>query len=280
MSRRGHQRLRSAAAATASAAGEVEVEEYGYGLGPPTGMLVLRYPPQGPVVDFPESRNDFVHQVFWSPDGLLAVRRGVTTDFVGPQHALFVRRGVVSELGALDHQTVLRVCLRQMPKHLDVHAAARYTVTQDAADALLSVVRPGVSQETGLAARSIWLAGLTDAEPVAHRPSTSGPAPVVAAALLRNPADPTSLTAWAARLHVSPKTLQRDFEREYGRSFSAWRTAIRLQASTAMLSRWSVTETAHRVGYSSASAYIAAFTREYGEPPGRHSDRTTRGKAS
>lgn len=265
---------------TASAVGEVEVEEYGYGLGPPTGMLVLRYPPHGPVVDFPESRNDFVHQVFWSPDGLLAVRRGATTDFLGPEHALFVRRGVMSELSALDHQTVLRVCLRQVPRHLDVHAAARYAIDQEAASALLSVVRPGVSEDAGLAARSTLLAGLTDAEPVAHQPSTSGPAPTVAGALLRNPADPTSLATWAARLHVSPKTLQRDFEREYGRSFSSWRTATRLRASTAMLSRWSVTETAHRVGYSSASAYVAAFTREYGEPPGRHSERTMHGRAS
>src|SRR5690606_16734743 len=34
------------------------IEEYGYGLGPPTGMLVLRYPPTDHPPHFPEARDD------------------------------------------------------------------------------------------------------------------------------------------------------------------------------------------------------------------------------
>nr|WP_238154773.1 AraC family transcriptional regulator [Kribbella soli] len=60
----------------------------------------------------------------------------------------------------------------------------------------------------------------------------------VARALTNDPADPTSLDEWAGRLHMSAKTLQRDF----------------------------------RVGYSSASAYIAAFRRTFGRTPGQISD--------
>ncbi|WP_052336570.1 helix-turn-helix transcriptional regulator [Nocardioides alkalitolerans] len=257
---------------TGSAAGEVTVEEYGYGLGPPTGILVLRYPPADTIADFPEGRDDYVHQVLWSPDGVLAVRRGRTARFLGPDQALWVRRGVVFEARALDRQTVLRVCLRQASPELLAVGAGAVTVDPGAAAALLSIARPGVRQEDGLAARQVVLDGLSTrgVDEVDHQALGAGHAREVARGLLADPADATGLEEWAHRLHVSVKTLQRDFHREYGVSFSTWRGRTRLHASVAMLGRLSVTETAHRVGYASVSAYVTAFTRELGETPGQH----------
>jgi AraC-like DNA-binding protein len=100
-----------------------------------------------------------------------------------------------------------------------------------------------------------------------------GLAATVARALLQNPADRTELREWAARLHVSMKTLQRDFVREYGTSYRQWRTELRLRVSRALLETQTVAEVAHRVGYASPSAFIAAFAREYGYTPGRRSAR-------
>jgi AraC-like DNA-binding protein len=100
-----------------------------------------------------------------------------------------------------------------------------------------------------------------------------GYAVTVARALTRDPADPTSLGEWADRLHVSTKTLQRDFEREYGMAYTRWRTVLRLKASRVLLERHPVAEVAHRVGYASPSAFVAAFAREYGCTPGRHATR-------
>jgi AraC-like DNA-binding protein len=100
----------------------------------------------------------------------------------------------------------------------------------------------------------------------ADRPSFAA---TVARALLQDPADRTELREWAARLHVSIKTLQRDFLREYGKSYSRWRTELRLRASRALLETQPVAEVALRVGYASPSAFIAAFAREYGYTPGR-----------
>ncbi|MCD5314270.1 AraC family transcriptional regulator [Kineosporia babensis] len=91
----------------------------------------------------------------------------------------------------------------------------------------------------------------------------------VARSLTQNPGDQTSLEEWARRLHVSVKTLQRDFEREFGISYSQWRTRLRLLASRVLLETTPVTEVAHRVGYASTSAFIVAFTREFGITPGR-----------
>ena len=65
------------------------------------------------------------------------------------------------------------------------------------------------------------------------------------------------------------KTLQRDFTREFGMSYSRWRTRLRLRASLALLETRPVGEVARRVGYASPSAFIAAFAQEYGYTPGR-----------
>jgi AraC-like DNA-binding protein len=100
-----------------------------------------------------------------------------------------------------------------------------------------------------------------------------GFAATVARALSRDPADATELREWAARLHVSVKTLQRDFMREYGKSYTRWRTELRLRASQVLLQTQPVAEVAHRVGYATPSAFIAAFAREYGYTPGRGTPR-------
>ncbi|MGW1989532.1 helix-turn-helix domain-containing protein [Embleya sp. NPDC001921] len=78
-----------------------------------------------------------------------------------------------------------------------------------------------------------------------------------------DPADPTRLDEWAARLHISPKTLQRDFVREFGMSFTRRGTLLRLGVEP-------VSVVARRVGYSSVSAFVLAFAKEYGSPPGRY----------
>jgi AraC-like DNA-binding protein len=110
---------------------------------------------------------------------------------------------------------------------------------------------------------------------VSNTPAAGGFAATVARALLQDPADRTELREWAARLHVSLKTLQRDFVREYGTSYRRWRTELRLRVSRVLLETQPVAEVAHRVGYASPSAFIAAFAREYGYTPGRRSARGT-----
>jgi len=260
-----------AAPATATEAGEAVVEEYPYGLGPPDGILALRYPPVGTITDFPESRNDFVHQLFWSPDGVLAVDRGGATAFAGPEQAVWVKRGAVAEVTALDVQTVVRLCVRRAPAELTGRAATVLALSDAAAAAAARLVQRTTDESTGLEARRELLAELaaSPADPLTYGGAAPGPVRTITRALAIDPADATSLQEWAQRLHVSTKTLQREFDRVHATSFSTWRTRTRLQASRAMLHRWSVAETAHRVGYATASAYVAAFTREYGESPGR-----------
>lgn len=255
-------------------ASEVWVEEFGYGLGPPTGILLLRYPAAQGAIRFPEARDDYVHRLFWSPDAMLAVRRGGATAFTNAGQAFWVRRGSTVEIAACEPQTVYVVCWRQAVPELTALAAGCLRFSARGREIVLALTRPGVAEEVGLALRDEIFECLGEITPLDHETRGNGLARQVAASMIANPADTTELAGWARRLHTSAKTLQRDFNREYGVSWTHWRTRLRLHASLALLDKLAVTEVAHRVGYASPSAYVAAFSREFGETPGALARRT------
>ncbi|WP_262401825.1 helix-turn-helix domain-containing protein [Actinomadura sp. CNU-125] len=72
------------------------------------------------------------------------------------------------------------------------------------------------------------------------------------------------------------KTLQRDFVREFGMPYTQWRTKQRLLAARVLLCFTPVTQVAPLVGYASPSAFITAYTKEYGHTPGRTVPRASR----
>ncbi|GAA0548233.1 helix-turn-helix transcriptional regulator [Actinomadura livida] len=245
-------------------------EEYGYGLGAPDGILVLKYRSSGGLA-FGENREDFLHQLYWSPDGILATLYGSATTFLGPGEAFWVMRAVSHDVRAGDRQTVYRICLREAPAALNGLRAGPATIDAEAARLIETIARRGCDEATALAARRRILSGLgapTAPAPPAHVHGT-GLALSVARALSHDPADPTRLDEWAERLRVSTKTLQRDFVREFGMPYTQWRTRLRLRAARVLLDSHPVTKVAHQVGYASASAFITAFTKEYGQTPGR-----------
>ena len=87
-------------------------------------------------------------------------------------------------------------------------------------------------------------------------------------ALQAAPGDHRPLAYWAAQVHVSERTLARQFVRELGMSFGEWRQRQRFLAALECLdSPRSIQEVAFDMGYSSASAFIAMFQREAGCTP-------------
>jgi AraC-like DNA-binding protein len=86
--------------------------------------------------------------------------------------------------------------------------------------------------------------------------------------MLANPADPETLDALARRDGASRRTLERLFREETGISFGLWRQEARLLGSIRLLAEGrSVTDAALDSGYSSVSAFIAAFRRTFGFTP-------------
>ncbi|WUH97894.1 AraC family transcriptional regulator [Spirillospora sp. NBC_00431] len=245
-------------------------EEFGYGLGDPGGILVLRYRAAGALA-FGESRQDFLHQLYWSPDGPLATLHGPSVRFVGAGEAFWARRAVSHEVRAGDRQTVYRICLREVPPALDGLRAGPVPIDDEAARLIETIARRACAEPAALAARARIMAGIGAPAPFAPRAGSGGTgfALAVARSLSHDPADPTRLDEWADRLRVSVKTLQRDFVREFGMPYTRWRTRLRLRAARVLLDSHPVGTVAHQVGYASPSAFITAFTKEYGHTPGR-----------
>ena len=86
--------------------------------------------------------------------------------------------------------------------------------------------------------------------------------------VLKDPAGPTTLNQLARQCGMSPRTLERLFRAEAGMRFSTWRQKARMLESVRLLVEGeSVTSAALDSGYSSVSAYIAAFKQTFGYTP-------------
>jgi AraC-like DNA-binding protein len=90
-----------------------------------------------------------------------------------------------------------------------------------------------------------------------------------ASGILAMPADDATADDVARRAGLSARTLERLFRAETGMTFGMWRQKARLLESVRVLAeRGSVTDAALEAGYSSVSAYIAAFKQTFGCTPG------------
>lgn len=88
--------------------------------------------------------------------------------------------------------------------------------------------------------------------------------------VLKNPADAATADSVARRCGLSTRTLERVFRAETGMRFGLWRQKARLLESLRVLvERDSVTDAALESGYSSVSAYIAAFKQTFGCTPSK-----------
>jgi AraC-like DNA-binding protein len=91
----------------------------------------------------------------------------------------------------------------------------------------------------------------------------------VAERVLQSPADGVTATALARQCGLSSRTLERLFRAETGMRFGLWRQKAKLLESVRLLVQGgSVTDAALESGYSSVSAYIAAFKQTFGCTPG------------
>jgi AraC-like DNA-binding protein len=90
-----------------------------------------------------------------------------------------------------------------------------------------------------------------------------------ARSVLQNPGSAVSPDRVARASGLGKRTMERLFRAETGVSFGLWRQKARLLDSLRVLAEGApVTRAALEVGYSSVSAYIAAFKRTFGCTPG------------
>jgi transcriptional regulator GlxA family with amidase domain len=88
--------------------------------------------------------------------------------------------------------------------------------------------------------------------------------------LAAHPADTRPMAELARFVGAAPRTLERLFRNETGLSFHQWRNRLRLLAAIDALNRGEgSTSIAFSLGWSSPSAFVAAFRAQFGTTPQR-----------
>lgn len=91
------------------------------------------------------------------------------------------------------------------------------------------------------------------------------------AILAGDPGSDRTLTELGRAVGAGERTLSRLFRAETGMTFPQWRAQLRLRNSLTLLATGrSVTATAMTCGYSTPSAFTAAFHATFGTTPGRY----------
>jgi AraC-like DNA-binding protein len=93
----------------------------------------------------------------------------------------------------------------------------------------------------------------------------------VTAILAGDPGSDRTLAELGRVVGAGERTLSRLFRAETGMTFPQWRAQLRLHHSLTLLATGrSVTATAMTCGYSTPSAFTAAFRATFGTTPGRY----------
>lgn len=195
---------------------------------------------------------------------------GVTTWVLPPSRALWIPAGVVHSVAVAGATTMLSVYLDPA----DCAVAWSQPTVVDASGVVGALVTHLVDAELDEPRRRRVEAVLCDAlEPleVTNLPTpqpTDERARRVADALRADPTDGRPLAAWGNEVGASARTLARLFVSETGMGFERWRTNVRLAAALPRLACGdSVANVARAVGYTTPSAFVAAFRREIGSTP-------------
>ncbi|MEV0275587.1 helix-turn-helix transcriptional regulator [Streptomyces sp. NPDC050610] len=213
------------------------------------------------------------HQLAWARSGVLAVRTTDATWVLPASMALWIPAGIAHSTGAIS--AALLRSLYFWPDHCPVRWESPQVVAVSALlrELICHLAEDGLDATARGRAERVLLDQLRPVSVTTVRaPMPDEPrARRVARALLDDPADGRSLAEWGKVVGASGRTLARAFVSGTDMTYGQWRTQLRLQAAMPLLAAGAtVSSVAHRVGYGSPSAFVAAFRRSVGVPPGQY----------
>lgn len=233
----------------------------------PDGILVATFPMPGGTSFSWHTHAD--HQLAWAASGVLTVLTEGATWVLPPTRALWIPAGLAHETGAASLAT-----MRSVYVPVDLSPVSWNVPTPVSASPLLAELIDYLSGQLTANKRAhaeALLADLLEPVPLATMdvPFPAGPlAGAVANALRDNPSDQRTLADWGREVGASERTLARAFIAQTRMPFGRWRTLLRVQAALPMLALGEpIGKVAHRVGYQTPSAFVAAFRRETGLTP-------------
>ncbi|WUL64162.1 helix-turn-helix transcriptional regulator [Amycolatopsis sp. NBC_00345] len=214
-----------------------------------------------------------VHQLVWSARGVVAVTVGDAHWVLPTTRALWMPAGVWHRTGAVGNAVLRGIYAAPKlcpvswpePRIVAVGALLRELLDHLSADGLTEAARRRAE------AVAFDLLEPLDVAPIVVPSPLDPRARDVQAAVLADPADRRGLAELGRAVGASERTLARAFTRDCRMTFGTWRTQVRLRASLPLLAAGQPMETvAHRVGYATASAFVAAFRRSVGVTPGAY----------
>ncbi|MGW5862261.1 AraC family transcriptional regulator [Streptomyces sp. NPDC055239] len=214
-----------------------------------------------------------VHQLAWSAKGLLRIRTDDGSWLLPPSLALWIPAGLPHATEA-EGDTVMRSPYVDPACCPESVTWTRQLTVLAAGPLLRALIDHLLRDDLALDARSRAERVLLDVlhpVPVTSISVTQPKDPrarEVAEALVADPSDGRPLEDWGRAVGASARTLARLFSAETGLAFGQWRERLRMQAAMPMLATGMTTEAvATRVGYASASSFVAAFHRIVGLTP-------------
>lgn len=217
--------------------------------------------------------HDQHHQLAWASRGVVAVKAGSAYWVLPPARALWIPSGTVHRTGSVGNAVLRGIFMDHARSPVSWPEPRLVRVRPLLRELLEHLTAGGLSEDARLRAEAVAFDLL---EPVAAAPIIV-PLPVderarrVARALILDPGDSRGLELFGREVGASERTLARIFLRETQLSFGRWRTQVRLRASLPLLATgMPLGGVASRVGYASPSAFVAAFRREVGVPPGAY----------
>jgi len=216
------------------------------------------------------------HQLLFASSGAMTVTGDRTSWMIPPGRAVLIPAGVPHAIRMWGE-----VAMRSLYVPVTVAAPAfasntcRVISVSPLLHALILRVAELAALDSRAAAEARLMSVLMDEleaapiEPLLLPLPTDARARAAADQVLKNPADGAVAMALARHAGLSVRTLERLFRAETGMRFGLWRQKVRLLESVRVLAGGgSVTDAALESGYSSVSAYIAAFKQTFGYTPG------------
>ena len=216
------------------------------------------------------------HQLLFASSGAMTVTGGRTTWMIPPGRAVLIPAGIQHGIRMWGE---VAFCSLYFPTTAPAPVFAMDSCRVISVSPLLRELILRIAQlaalDSRVAAESRLMSVLMDELESAHIEPLLLPLPADSRALkaaewvLKDPADGVTATALSRQCGLSPRTLERLFRAETGMRFGLWRQKARLLESVRVLvEKGSVTDAAFESGYSSVSAYIAAFKQTFGCTPG------------
>lgn len=212
------------------------------------------------------------HQLLYPTSGVISVTTDAGTWVIPPLRAIWLPAGCPHAHAAHGPVEVCSILLPADTTRLDTGRPTLLAVSPLLREILLALT---ATPQPPADARGRLEAVIFDQlQPSSASASYLLPEPsddrlqAIAAILRDDPGDPRTLAQLGQVAGASERTLSRLFRTNTGMSFPQWRAQLRLHAALIDLAaQLPVGVVAHRCGYSTPSAFIAAFRHAFGVTP-------------